>query len=132
MLNESARTQVELASQGMQQKCVNCGTAFLDSGIERHCDSCRLVKDGTSGCGALLTYRERQIVRLIQNADTNKEISAKLGLSYGTTKQYICAIFRKVGVRNRTQLAIRRDLLDAPAVASAGASTLGSSFDAQD
>jgi DNA-binding NarL/FixJ family response regulator len=128
MLNECQRTQMEVAAQGVQRRCVDCGACFMDCGAESQCGACRSVKpeNSTGTGGASLTYRERQIVRLIQHANTNREISAKLGLSYGTTKQYICAIFRKVGVRNRTELAIRKDLLEEASAASSGSSHLGS------
>ena len=53
-----------------------------------------------------LSVREKQIVELIQQAKLNKEIAHELHLSEGTIKEYLNRIFRKLGVSNRTELAI--------------------------
>jgi DNA-binding NarL/FixJ family response regulator len=53
-----------------------------------------------------LSFRERQIVELIQQAKANKEIAFELSLTEGTIKEYLYHIFRKLGVRNRTDLAL--------------------------
>jgi DNA-binding NarL/FixJ family response regulator len=53
-----------------------------------------------------LSMREQQIVQLIQQAKSNKEIAFDLHLSEGTVKEYIRNIFRKLTVRNRTELAL--------------------------
>ena len=56
-------------------------------------------------CGRL-SSRERQIVNLIQQAKSNKEIAHELCLTVGTVKEYLYHIFRKLGVGNRTELAL--------------------------
>ncbi len=53
-----------------------------------------------------LSTRERQIVELIQQAKSNKEIAYELSLTVGTVKEYVYHIFRKVGVNNRVELAL--------------------------
>lgn len=53
-----------------------------------------------------LTVRERQIVAIIRFGKLNKEIAYELGLTEGTIKEHLHRIFRKVGVNNRTELAI--------------------------
>jgi DNA-binding NarL/FixJ family response regulator len=53
-----------------------------------------------------LSFRERQIIELIQQAKSNKEIAYELCLTVGTVKEYVYHIFRKLGVTNRTQLAL--------------------------
>jgi len=53
-----------------------------------------------------LSFREKQIVHLIQQAKSNKEIAFELCLTVGTVKEYIYHIFRKIGVTNRTELAL--------------------------
>jgi DNA-binding NarL/FixJ family response regulator len=45
-------------------------------------------------------------VQLIQQAKSNKEIAYELRLTVGTVKEYIYHIFRKLGVNNRTELAL--------------------------
>jgi len=53
-----------------------------------------------------LSCREKQVVKLIQQAKLNKEIAYELNLTEGTIKEYLNRIFRKLGVKNRTELAI--------------------------
>ena len=57
-----------------------------------------------------LSVRETQVVDLIQQAKSNKEIAYQLGLTTGTVKEYLFHIFRKLGISNRTELALwKRD-----------------------
>jgi DNA-binding CsgD family transcriptional regulator len=51
-----------------------------------------------------LTPREREILGLLLGSGSEKEIALKLGLSAGTTHQYVVALYRKMGVRRRYQL----------------------------
>jgi DNA-binding NarL/FixJ family response regulator len=50
--------------------------------------------------------RERQIVQCVCEGKLNKEIAHELHLAVGTVKAYMSPILGKVGVRNRTQLAL--------------------------
>ena len=52
-----------------------------------------------------VTCRERQIVLLVAEGLSNKEICRRLGLSEGTVKIYLHNVYGKVGVNNRTALA---------------------------
>lgn len=53
-----------------------------------------------------LSKREIEIIKLVANGLSNKEISKKLFLSEGTVRNYISIIFEKLNVRDRTQLAV--------------------------
>ncbi|MEK8216574.1 response regulator transcription factor [Paenibacillus sp. FSL L8-0463] len=53
-----------------------------------------------------LTKAELAVVASIAEGLTNKEIAAKLYLSEGTVKNYITDILGKLGLRDRTQIAI--------------------------
>jgi len=59
----------------------------------------------SSGVGDDLTARERQVLALIAEGMTNKEIAQQLYLSYGTVRVYVSHIFAKLGVGNRTKAA---------------------------
>jgi DNA-binding NarL/FixJ family response regulator len=50
-----------------------------------------------------LTKREIQILRLMSNGMTNREIAAALELTEGTVKNHIVNIFGKLQVKNRVQ-----------------------------
>ncbi|WP_426425821.1 LuxR C-terminal-related transcriptional regulator [Bradyrhizobium genosp. A] len=53
----------------------------------------------------LLTHRERQIVRLVSEGMSNKEIARRLDVSPGTVKVHLYNIFQKLEITNRTVLA---------------------------
>jgi DNA-binding CsgD family transcriptional regulator len=54
-----------------------------------------------------LTDRERQIVRLISDGASNPEIAQQLFLSRKTVERHVSNVLKKVGVRNRAELAAR-------------------------
>jgi len=54
-----------------------------------------------------LSERELEILKLISAGLSNREIGAKLGLSEGTVKNYVTNVLQKIGVRDRTQAALR-------------------------
>jgi len=53
-----------------------------------------------------LTRRQLDVLRLIQAGQPNKQIARDLGLCEGTVKIHCLAIFRILGVHNRTQAAM--------------------------
>lgn len=53
-----------------------------------------------------LTLRERQIVALIAQGRSNKEIAGELRLGYSTVKNYVSSILQKLHLSDRTQLAL--------------------------
>jgi DNA-binding NarL/FixJ family response regulator len=53
-----------------------------------------------------LTERETDILRLLAEGRSNKEIAAALYLTEGTIKGYVSTIFDKLGVADRTQAAL--------------------------
>jgi two-component system, NarL family, nitrate/nitrite response regulator NarL len=52
-----------------------------------------------------MTERERQIMRLVSEGLSNKEIGRRLKITEGTIKVHLHHIFRKLVVDNRTALA---------------------------
>ncbi|MBF0098554.1 MAG: AAA family ATPase, partial [Magnetococcales bacterium] len=52
-----------------------------------------------------LTIRQREILHLVQAGQSNREIAEQLGISEGTVKQHLVAVFRHLNVRNRTMAA---------------------------
>jgi DNA-binding NarL/FixJ family response regulator len=86
--------------------CARCGREFGAPGREYTCPSCRRPVRPKIKKAPKLSFRERQIVRLIEQAKSNKEIAYDLCLTVGTVKEYLFHIFRKLGVKNRTELAL--------------------------
>lgn len=54
-----------------------------------------------------LTEREVEVLRLLAQGATNRQIAAHLFLAEGTVKNYVSAIFDKLGVEDRIQAALR-------------------------
>lgn len=53
-----------------------------------------------------LSPRERQIVKLVADGYSNREAACALGLSEGTVKNHVSSILDKLGLRQRTQIAV--------------------------
>lgn len=53
-----------------------------------------------------LTPRERDVLRLIGDGSTNREIAEQLFISEGTVKTHVAHLFDRLNLRNRAQLAI--------------------------
>lgn len=54
-----------------------------------------------------LTRRETDVLRLLANGHSNREIADQLGTSEGTVKNHCSNIFSKLGVRDRTRAVLR-------------------------
>lgn len=55
---------------------------------------------------AEISEREQEIIRLIADGLSNKEIASELFLSEGTVRNYLSDILDKLNLRDRTQIAI--------------------------
>lgn len=56
----------------------------------------------------VLTARERELLRWIESGLSDKEAAARLGISHGTARNSLSAIYRKLGVSGRTEVILRR------------------------
>ena len=54
-----------------------------------------------------LSDREVEVIKLVAQGLSNKEIGQKLSLAEGTVKNYVTNVLQKIGVRDRTQAALR-------------------------
>lgn len=78
----------------------------------------RLVKRQRKGEAAVLSPREREVLHLLADGLTNKEIARRLAVSERTVKFHVGSIFAKLGVPNRAaavRVALERRLVDPPA-----------------
>ncbi len=89
------------------RNCHRCGQDYEGAAESRVCGACRKPRvRGARPVSAHLTRRETQLVDLVATGKLNKEIAHELHLSEGTIKTYLSAVFLKLGVTNRTELAV--------------------------
>jgi len=94
-------------------KCINCvfrGEIWIDN------QQMHYVLDALSEVptlrvvnalgNSLLTAREEQVVALVADGLTNREVAVELGLSEHTIKKYLLRIFDKVGISSRVELVL--------------------------
>ena len=51
-----------------------------------------------------ITPREKEVLKLVIEGKTNKEIAEELFISFSTAKKHISNILAKFGIENRTKL----------------------------
>jgi len=81
-----------------------CGEAPLDPALSRRPESPRL-SPAPGAPADTLTRVEREVLQLIADGLTNRQISQRLHWSVGTTKKYVQRILDKLAVGDRTQAA---------------------------
>jgi DNA-binding NarL/FixJ family response regulator len=59
-----------------------------------------------------LSDRELEVLRLLAEGRSNREIATTLFLAEGTVKNHVTTVLAKLGVRDRTQAALRARALD--------------------
>lgn len=68
----------------------------------------RLEALDTPAAGASdLTRREREVAFWVIRGESNKGVARRLGVSANTVNAHVGALLRKLGARNRTELAVR-------------------------
>lgn len=65
---------------------------------------------GAEGIQPTLTKREKEVSGWLREGKTAPEIAVILGLSRRTIESHVARIYRKLGVRHRTQIIFRTDL----------------------
>ncbi|MGY6498583.1 MAG: response regulator [Microcella sp.] len=85
---------------------VNAGASLLDPAVvERVTAKMRRVANEVTPLDGL-TRRETEILALIAEGLSNREIGARLYLAEKTVKNYVSGILSKLGMRRRTQAAV--------------------------
>ena len=65
-----------------------------------------------AGLAEPLSERELEVLKLLAQGFSNREIAQQLFLAAGTVKNYVTVILQKIGARDRTQAALRGRELD--------------------
>ena len=66
----------------------------------------RRASNGDQRADANLTGREREILALLAEGETNKGIATRLSITTDTVKHHLTSIFAKTGTANRLELAL--------------------------
>ncbi|MBA3329069.1 MAG: response regulator transcription factor [Solirubrobacterales bacterium] len=96
-------------------RAVARGEPFLTNAAERSLVR-EWMADDAAGPAEPLTPREQEVLKLIAEAHTNREIGTVLHLAEKTVESHRANLLRKLGMRDRVQLvryAIRRGLVEA-------------------
>ena len=114
--SDAARAKDVLAA--VAEVADNCGAQTIAEAAGKRLRSLgvRTWLRGAGG-GAALTDRERAIAQLIAEGASNPEIARQLFLSRKTVERHVSNVLKKVGVRNRAELAARvaeREIEGAP------------------
>ena len=60
---------------------------------------------GVALAGVALTGRQREVLALVAEGSSNREIGARLGIDAGTAKLHVAGLLKRLGVANRTAAA---------------------------
>jgi len=93
-------------------RTVAAGGALIEPSVARRvvAEFARMappIRKPDDGLAEPLLEREREILRLMAQGLTNREIADRLSLAQGTVKNYVTTILQKLGARDRTQAALR-------------------------
>lgn len=61
------------------------------------------ARDKSESSVITLTPRQEELVELLAAGLSNKEIASQLGITYGTVKQHLFVLYRRLGVASRTK-----------------------------
>jgi len=73
-----------------------------------------LQERGRDGVADALTTRERQVWALVARGLSNRDIAKRLDLSDNTVKFHVQHLFHKLGVKNRTEAALKHATAERP------------------
>ncbi|MCU1472028.1 response regulator transcription factor [Amnibacterium sp.] len=87
-------------------RAVAAGGSLLDAGFARR--AADRLRDSRNGDPRLagLSVRERQVLTLIADGLTNRQIAAELSIAENTVKNYVSNVLAKLDLASRTQAAI--------------------------
>ncbi len=102
-ISERKRSERQLA-QALQE--VMKDTSWLARSVFEKLAELRGKPSGRSTPIADLTARERDVLYLVAGARSNRDIGRELGLAPSTVRNYIAALYTKMGVRTRAEAVV--------------------------
>ena len=103
---------IEGAELARAIRTVASGGSFMEPSVARKLlvEFARIAephRQSNAGLPEPLSQREQAVLLSMAQGLTNSEIGNELSLAEGTVKNYVTAILQKLGVRDRTQAALR-------------------------
>jgi two-component system response regulator DevR len=87
-------------------RAVAAGRSLIDAKLTARVSQQATREDHDDPRFAALNLRERQVLALIADGLTNRQIGEQLGLAEKTVKNYVSGLLSKLGFERRTQAAI--------------------------
>lgn len=87
-------------------KAIGKGAVVLDTEVLENLYSINPQLDADLTFKNILTQREIEILYLVAQGNSNKEIAEAVHLSEGTVRNFISSLLSKLDLRDRTQLAV--------------------------
>ena len=112
LLKEADREELELAIRAVMRGNVYLSPAISDAVVERYLE--RDDQEVPVSPLDLLTPRQREVLQLVAEGNTTKQIAGKLDLSAKTVESHRAAIMDRLGIRDVTGLvrfAVRTGLV---------------------
>jgi two-component system nitrate/nitrite response regulator NarL len=103
---------LQAGAQGVVRKTaplrdlLSCIQSVANGGTWMDDDLLRETARPVSSARSPLTFREMQVMELVEHGLKNKEIGGRLGIQAGTVKIHLKHIFEKTGIRGRYGLAL--------------------------
>lgn len=87
-------------------KAVSAGEVWAGPGLSRYFVELVRPETNKNEASSRLTKRELEVIGLLAEGLSNKEVAGRLGLSEQTVKNHAARIMDKVNVRNRVELVL--------------------------
>ncbi|MCI8465554.1 MAG: response regulator transcription factor [Lachnospiraceae bacterium] len=96
----------DIASIAPALKAVMSGQSVFGNEVMARLPELMMQKTGADLSDYSMGEREKELIRLVAEGLSNREIAGVMCLSEGTVRNYLSAILEKLGLRDRTQLAV--------------------------
>jgi two-component system response regulator DevR len=95
------------AIRGMRRGDLAMSRGHAAAVVEHLARSARSQAPASDSIDGMLSSRERDVLRLLAEGMTDREIAAALAISPRTVESHVSSVLRKLGVRNRAEAAQR-------------------------